>query len=85
MSDLEEHLVEEGAPVPASPKKLSCHSQDMVCAPKILRGSAFCKEVMRHSSSHIYTLYMSPETKRVYIGRKSQNKCAVITVKSARI
>ena len=49
MSDLEEHLVEEGAPVPASPKKLSCPSQDMVCAPEILRGSAFCEEVIRHS------------------------------------
>ena len=52
--------------------------------PEILRGSAFCEEPIRHSSSHVNTPNMSSETEIVHIGRKSQNKCAVITVIGAR-
>ena len=44
MSDLEEHLEGEVAPVQASPKNLSCPSQDMEYVPEILRGNAFCEE-----------------------------------------
>ena len=48
--------------------------------PEPLRWSAFSKEVIRHSSSHVNTPDRSSETEIVYIGRRSQNECAVITV-----
>ena len=56
----------------------------MECAPEILRGNAFHEEVIRHSSSHVNTPTMSSMTEIVQTGRKSQNKCAVITVIGAR-
>ena len=56
----------------------------MECVPEILRGNAFHKEVVRHSSSHVNTPNMSSETKIVHIGRRSQNECAVMTVICAR-
>ena len=53
----------------------------MECAPEPLRGSAFSKEVIRHSSpSHVSTPILSSEAEIIHIGRRSQNKCAIITV-----
>ena len=46
-----------------------------------LRGSAFSKEVIKHSSSsHVSTPTSGSEAEIVHIGRRSQNKCAIITV-----
>ena len=83
MLDLEEHLEEEVAPVTVSPKT-KLLSQDMEYGPEILRGNAFYEEVIRHSSSHVNTPDMNSETEIVHIGRKSQNKCALITMIGAR-
>ena len=53
----------------------------MECVPEPLRGSAFSKEVIRHSpSSHVSTPTSSSEAEIVHIGRWSQNRCALITV-----
>ena len=53
----------------------------MEYAPEPLRGSAFSKEVIRHSSpSHVSTPHFSSEAEIVHIGRRSQNECAIITV-----
>ena len=49
-----------------------------------LTGSAFSEEVIRHSSSHVSTPTFGSETETVHIGRRSQNKCAVIMVIGAR-
>ena len=56
----------------------------MEYVPEILRGNAFCEEVIRHSSSHIHSPNMSSETEIVHISRKYQNKCAMITMIGAR-
>ena len=84
MSDLEEHLEEEVAPVPASLKRLSCPSQDMEYMPEILRGSAFHEEVIRYSSNCVDIPNMNSETEIVHVGRTSQNECAVIMVIGTR-
>ena len=52
--------------------------------PKTLRGCTFSEEVIRHSSSHVSTPILGSETEIVHIGRRSQNKCALITVLGAR-
>ena len=53
----------------------------MECVLEPLRGSAFSKEVIRHSSSsHVSTPASSSETEIVHIGRRFQNKCAIMTV-----
>ena len=52
----------------------------MEYVPETLRWNAFHKKVIRHSTSHVNTPYMSSETEIVHIGRKSQNECAVITL-----
>ena len=48
--------------------------------PENLRGSTFCEKVIRHPSSHVHTTDIGAETEIVHIGRKSHNKCAVITM-----
>ena len=49
--------------------------------PEPFRGSDPSEEIIRHSySSQINTPTLSSETEIVHIGRKSQNKCAIITV-----
>ena len=46
-----------------------------------LRGSAFGKEVIRHSSSsHVSIPTSGSEAETVHLSRRSQNKCAIITV-----
>ena len=53
----------------------------MECMPEPLRGNAFSKEVISHSSPcHVSTPTLSSEAEIVHIGRRSQNECAVITV-----
>ena len=52
--------------------------------PENLGGSAFHKESIRHSSSHVNTPAMNSETDIVHIGRKSQNECTVKTTIGAR-
>ena len=49
-----------------------------------LRGSDFCEENVRHSSTYIYNTNLSSETEIIHIGRKSWNKCAVILMIGAR-
>ena len=50
-------------------------------APELLRGSAFSKEVIRHSSSnHVSTPTSGSEAEIVHIGRRSHNKCTIIIV-----
>ena len=81
MSDLEECLEEEVAPVTASPKKLNCPSQDVKCAPDPLTGNDPSEEIIRPSfSSQISTPASSSEAEIVHIGRRSQNECAIVTV-----
>ena len=70
--------------MPTSPKKLCCPSQDMEYMPEPLRGSAFSEEVIRHSASHVSTSTLGSEAEIIHIGRRSQNKCAVIMVIGAR-
>ena len=45
-----------------------------------LRGSAFHEKVVRHPSSLVHTANTGAETEIVHIGRKSHNKCTVITM-----
>ena len=52
--------------------------------PENLRGSAFHEKNIRHSSSLVNTSNIGSETEIVHIGRKSQNKCPVITMIGAR-
>ena len=52
--------------------------------PEPLRGSTFSEEVIRHSSSHPSTPTLGSETENVHICRRSQNKCAVITMIGGR-
>ena len=52
--------------------------------PEYLTGSAFHEENIGHPSSPVYTSNIVPETEIVHIGRKSQNKCPVITMTGAR-
>ena len=57
----------------------------MECVPEPLRGSAFSKEVIRHSSSsHVSTPTLSSETEVVHIRRTSQNESTIKTVIGAR-
>ena len=52
--------------------------------PKNLRGSAFHENDVRHPSSLVHTTNIGAETEIVHIGRKSHNKCTVITMKDNR-
>ena len=52
--------------------------------PENLGGSAFYKESIRHSSGCVNTSNVSSETEIVHIGRKSQNKYAMIIMLGAR-
>ena len=52
--------------------------------PENLRENAFCKENIRHQSSHVNTSNIGSETEIVHIGRKPQNECTVITMIGAR-
>ena len=49
-------------------------------APENLRGSTFHEKVIRHPSSLVHTIDIGAKTEIVHIGRKSHNKCAVITM-----
>ena len=81
MSDLKECLEEEVAPVTASAKKLDCPPQDAEYMPDPLRGSVPSEDIIRPSySSQRCTPTSSSEAEIVHFGRKSQNKCAIITV-----
>ena len=79
VSHFGEHLDEEAAPTPDSPKKLVYPSQDIKNAPENLRGSVFC-EVIRHPSYLVHTTDIGAETEIIHIGRKSHNECTVITM-----
>ena len=52
----------------------------MKIVPENLRGSAFCEKFVKHPSSPVHTTNIDAETEIVHIGRKSHNKCAVITM-----
>ena len=65
-------------------QKLVYPSQDIKNAPKNLRGSTLCQNVIRHPSSPVHTTDTGADTEIVHIGRKSHNKCAVITMIGSR-
>ena len=77
-SDFEECLDEED--VHQTHQKLVCPSQDLKVPPGNMRGSAFHEKVVRHPSSLVHTTNIGAETEIVHIGRKSHNKCTVITM-----
>ena len=83
-SDFEEHLEKEAVPTPVSSKKLIYPSQVIENAPESLRGSTFCEENIRYSTSHVNTSNIGSETEIAHIGRKSQNKYTVIVMIGAR-
>ena len=56
----------------------------MEYVPEPLRWSTFSENVIRHSSSQVSTPTLGSEAEIVHIGRRSQNKCAVIMVIGAR-
>ena len=64
--------------------KLVFPSQVIENVPENLRGSAFHEENLRHPSSPVNTSNIGAETEIIHIGRKSHNKCAVITTVGAK-
>ena len=81
-SNIEEHLEEEVEPVPTSPKNYVAPLRTWNTCLSPWEGAPLVRK--SSGTSHVSTPTVASETKIVCIGRRSQNKCAIITVIGVR-